>query len=197
MNVSAVVVASYTTAINLVLLLVHVFLGLTIFTHGFRKVFRGGRLPGTAGWFESIGMKPGMLNAYAAAFTELGVGVFLTLGLLTPLACAGLLALMIVAIVSVHRKNGFMITNPGGGMEYCLTLSVFAVALGTWGPGRFSVDHGWDIFSHWTTSTRLLVTLIVGIGAACLQLAACYRPPKAAKAVDTPSSTSSDGDHAH
>jgi len=38
-------------------------------------------------------MKPGRLNAVAAASTETGVGVPLTFGLLTSLASAGLLAL--------------------------------------------------------------------------------------------------------
>jgi putative oxidoreductase len=168
----------YPTAINVVLLVTHVFLGLMIFTHGFRKVFRGGKLPGTAAWFDSIGMKPGKIHAFAAAFTELGVGILLTFGLLTPLAAAGLIALMLVAIATVHRTNGFMITNPGGGMEYCLALSVMALTLGTIGSGRFSLDHAWGVFSHWTPTTDFLVTLIVGVGGAFVQLAAFYRPPK-------------------
>ena len=67
---------------------------------------------------------------------------------MTPLACAGLLALMLVAIVTVHRKNGFMITNRGGGIEYCLGLTVTALALGTFGAGRYLLDYWWNIFSR-------------------------------------------------
>ena len=171
---------SYPMAINLMLLIVRMYVGPTIFTHGYRKVFRGGKLAGTAGWFDRIGMKPGRLNAVMASTTELGVGVLLTLGVLTPLACAGLLALMVVAIVTVHRKNGFMITNQGGGMEYCLGLSVMALALGTMGAGRYSLDHVWGILAQWTTATNLIVTLALGLGGAALQLLTFYRAPKGA-----------------
>jgi putative oxidoreductase len=169
---------SYSTPINIVLLLLHLFLGGMIFAHGYRKLFRGGKLAGTARWFESIGMRPGMVNAYAAAFTEVGTGILLAVGLLTPFACAALMALMLVAIVSVHRKNGFMITNPGGGIEYCLTLAVAALTLGTLGAGRFSLDHALGILSSWTAATNFLVTLVVGVGGATLQLAVMYRPPR-------------------
>jgi putative oxidoreductase len=180
LNVSLITKFTFPTTINLVLLIVRLFLGPMIFTHGYRKFFRGGKIAGTAGWLEKIGMRPGKLNALAAASTETGAGVLLTLGLLTPLACAGLLALMSVAIVSVHRKNGFMISNKGEGMEYCLALCVMALALGTVGPGKFSLDFSMKIFSQWSFSTDFVVTLVVGLGGALLQLLACYRPPKPA-----------------
>ncbi|MCU1363784.1 MAG: putative rane protein [Acidimicrobiaceae bacterium] len=162
-------------------MLLHLYLGGMIFTHGFKKVFKGGKLAGTARWFESIGMKPGMLNAYAAASTELGAGVLLIFGLLTPFASAALIALMIVAIVSVHRKNGFMITNPGGGVEYCVTIAVAALTLGSLGAGKYSLDHAWGVFNTWTTSRDFLVTLIVGVVGGVLQLVTFYRPPRPAE----------------
>lgn len=180
MNLALVTKFSFPTTINVLLLIVRLFLGPMIFTHGYRKIFRGGKLAGTAGWFEKIGMKPGRLNAVAAASTEIGVGILLIGGLLTPLACAGLLALMTVAIVSVHRLNGFMISNKGQGMEYCLALSVMALTLGTLGSGTFSLDYSLKIFPQWSFSTDFVVTLAVGLGAATLQLLACYRPPKSA-----------------
>ena len=165
-------------AVSVVLMLLRLYLGCMIFTHGFRKVFRGGRLAGTARWFESIGMRPGILNAYAAASTELSAGALLAVGLLTPFASAALIAVMLVAIASVHFKNGFMITNPGGGMEYCLTLAVVGLAQGTLGAGRFSLDRACGIFKSWSPTTNLLVTAIVGVGGAVLQLATMYRPPR-------------------
>jgi len=170
--------SGYPLAFNLVLLAARLLLGLTIFSHGFRKVFRGGKLAGTAGWFDKIGMKPGMVNAVAAATTELGVGVLLVLGLLTPLAGAGLIGLMVVAMVTVHVKNGFFITNPGGGVEFCLTLTMFALVLGTFGAGKYSLDNAWNVFANWTHATDLIVCGALGVGGALLQLAACYRPPK-------------------
>jgi putative oxidoreductase len=172
----SMIATSYPTAIDLVLFLVRLYLGLMIFTHGYRKAFRGGKLAGTARWFDSLGMRPGMLHARAAAFTEMGVGVVLTLGVATPLGAAGLIAVMLVAIVTVHRRNGFMITNPGGGIEYCLGVAVAGLAVGTFGAGRFSLDHALGLLVYWTATTRLLVTAIVGVSGAVLQLAAFYRP---------------------
>jgi putative oxidoreductase len=151
-----------------------------IAAHGYAKFFRGGKLAGTAGWFESIGMKPGKLNALMAASTEVGVGVLLTLGLLTHLAAAGLVALMVVAIVTVHRKNGFFVYNPGQGIEYCLMLLVMAFVPGVFGGGTYSLDHVTKILPWFNHPLHALVaTIVVGFGGAFLQLAAVYRPKSA------------------
>ena len=172
-------VSSYPVQVDLALLALHLFLGLMIFAHGFRKFFRGGKLPGTATWFESIGVRPGMINAVMAASTEVGAGILLTLGLLTPLASAGLMSLMIVAIMTVHRKNGFFIFNKGEGIEYTLGVAVTTLTMGTLGAGRFSLDHLWHPL-HWSVATNFAVTLILGVGGALIQLAAFYRPSRAA-----------------
>ena len=176
MNTSQAV-AGYPTSLNLVLLAVRLFLGPMIFAHGYRKVFRGGKLAGTARWFESIGVRPGPINALVAASTEIGTGVLLTLGVATTLAAGGLMALMLVAIATVHRKNGFFIFNKGEGIEYTLGVAVMTLVPGTFGAGRFSLDHAWNVV-HWSPTTSLLVTLVLGIGGAVAQLAAFYRPSK-------------------
>lgn len=176
MTTHVLVNAGLPTTLNIVLLVVRLFLGPMIFAHGYAKVFRGGKLAGTAGWFDSIGMRPGKINAFMAASTELGVGVLLTLGLLTTLAAAGLIALMTVAMVTVHAKNGFFIINKGGGIEYCLAICFMALVPGSFGAGRYSLDHLWNTFT-WSPTTRFVVTIVLGVGGAFLQLAACYRPP--------------------
>jgi putative oxidoreductase len=168
---------TYSAATDLVLLAVRLFLGPMIFAHGFRKAFRGGKLLGTAGWFASIGMRQAKLNAVLAATTEMGVGVLLALGFVTPIASAGLVALMTTAIVTVHWKNGFFIFNKGEGIEYTLGVAVMALVPSAVGPGRFSLDHAWGLL-HWTPVTRLVVTLVLGIGGALAQLSAFYRPPR-------------------
>lgn len=166
-------------ALNSVLLVARVGLGLMILAHGYAKVFRGGKIAGTAGWFESIGMKPGKLNAIMAAGTEIGVGVLLIVGFATPLAAAGLVALMTVAIVTVHRKNGFFVYNPGQGIEYCLMLALYAVLVGTCGPGDYSLDSSVGISYFDGEPGRAVVTvLVLGVGGALLQLLAIYRPPR-------------------
>ena len=174
---SSSLTSNYPTVINIVLLLMHCSLGAMIFAHGFYKVFRGGKLAGTAGWFESIGMRPGKINAFLAAATEWSVGVLLVVGFLTPLACAGLIALMLVAIVTVHRKNGFFVFYKGEGWEYNAMIAVMSLVLGTLGAGRYSIDHVTNIIG-WNQNTNLMVTLCVGVGAALGQLLAVYRPPK-------------------
>ena len=171
------------TTFNLVLLIARVALGLMILAHGYAKVFRGGKLAGTAGWFDSIGMRPGKINAYMAAGTEIGVGILLTLGLLVPLAAAGLVALMTVAIVTVHRKNGFFVYNAGQGIEYCLMLIVLAITVGSFGGGKFSIDHAHTFVTWFDRPMHALLTVtVVGFGGALLQLAAVYRPGKAQQA---------------
>jgi len=172
------------TTYNIVLLIARVALGLMILAHGYAKVFRGGKLAGTAGWFDSIGMSPGKINAYMAAGTEIGVGILLTIGFLVPLAAAGLVALMTVAIVTVHRKNGFFVYNAGQGIEYCLMIIVLSIVVGTLGGGKYSIDgiHG---HIHWLDANlhhSLATVVVVGFGGALLQLAAVYRPGKVKQA---------------
>ena len=98
-------------------------LGVTMFAHGYNHIWGGGKIEGTAGWFASLGLKPGMLHAWLASLTELGAGAMLILGLLTPLAAAGVVGVMTVALITNHLKNGFFIFRPGEGYEYVLNLA--------------------------------------------------------------------------
>ena len=67
-------------------------------------------------------MKPGILHAWLASITELVCGGDAVLGLLQPLAAAGVIGVMLVAFITNHLKNGFFIFRPGEGYEYVLTL---------------------------------------------------------------------------
>lgn len=157
------------------LLILRLCLGLTLAAHGFNKFFGGGRIPGTARWFESIGMKPGMLHARIAATTEVAAGLGLAAGLLTPIPAAGFVALMLVAAWTVHRPNGFFIVKEG--WEYNLVLALSAVAVATIGAGRFSLD--WLIFGHnWCDGwAGLVISVALGLAGAIGQLLIFYRPP--------------------
>ena len=66
------------------MLILRVVLGLTMAAHGYNKFFGKGGLSGTAGWFDSMGMKPGIFHARVAATTEMAAGLGLAVGLLTP-----------------------------------------------------------------------------------------------------------------
>ena len=157
------------------LLILRLVLGVTLALHGFNKFFGGGRIPGTARWFESIGMKPGKFHATIAATTEVSAGLGLAAGLLTPIPAAGFVSLMLVAAWTVHRPNGFFIVKEG--WEYNLVLAVSAVAVATIGPGKLSLD--WLIFrKNWLDGwPGLLLSVVLGLAGAIGQLLIFYRPP--------------------
>ena len=157
------------------LLILRLVLGVTLAAHGYNKFFGGGRIPGTARWFESIGMKPGKFHATVAATTEMAAGLGLAAGLLTPIPAAGFVSLMLVAAWTVHRANGFFIVKEG--WEYNLVLAVSAVAVATLGAGKLSLDY--VVFGHnWMDGWQgLLISLGLGLAGAIGQLAIFYRPP--------------------
>ncbi|OBK23598.1 DoxX family protein [Mycobacterium asiaticum] len=163
------------TPYDLGLLILRLVLGLTLAAHGLNKFFGGGRIPGTARWFESIGMKPGKFHATVAATTETAAGLGLAAGLLTPIPAAGFVSLMIVAAWTVHRANGFFIVKEG--WEYNLVLALSAVVVATLGAGKLSLDHlifGKNWFDGWH---GLAISLGLGLAGAIGQLLIFYRPP--------------------
>jgi len=160
--------------LNLGLLLLRLCLGLFLAYHGYNKVFGGGGLAGTAGWFGSIGMKWPKWQARVAAATEIGAGVMLAAGLLTPLAAAGVIGIMVVAIVVAHAKVGFFVFLPNQGWEYCATIAIGAAAVGIRGPGDWSIDNSIDfILDGWSGA---IVAVGIGVAGAALQLITSYRP---------------------
>jgi putative oxidoreductase len=170
-----------TDQLNLALAIVRIAVGLMILMHGYAHIWKKGRLAinGTAGWFGSMGMRPPLVQAWLASVTEIGAGVLLVLGLLTPLAAAGLFGVMLVAWIIAHRSNGFFIYNPGQGWEYVAMISAVALLIGTLGAGEWSLDDAFGI--DWWTGWRGLWTVVgVGGGGALLLLAACWRPTRKA-----------------
>jgi putative oxidoreductase len=166
-------------AADAAILILRVVLGLTMAAHGYHKFFGGGRIAGTAGWFESIGMRPGSFHARVAASTEIAAGLGLALGLLTPVPAAGFVALMVVAAWTVHRRNGFFIVKEG--WEYNLILAVTAVAIAGTGAGRYSLDYAlfhtagfYDLLYGWF---GLAIAMVLGLGGGIGQLVIFFRPP--------------------
>jgi putative oxidoreductase len=179
--------------VDIASLLVRIVMGITMLAHGYNHAFGGGKLPGTARWFESIGIRPGRVHALFATVTELGVAPLLFLGLLTPLAAAGVLGVMVVALIANHLKNGYFIFRPGEGYEYVLFITFTALALGALGGGGWSLDrliadHS-DSLADWLAGWRgFAVTALAGGGGAALLLATCWRPAKP-EAQGSPSTT--------
>jgi putative oxidoreductase len=165
-----------TDGIDVGLLVLRIVTGLTMAAHGYNKFFGGGRIPGTARWFDSMGMKPnGKVHAIMAASTELGAGLLFAVGLLTPLAAAGIVSLMVVAAWTVHRANGFFIVKSG--WEYNLVLAAVAVGIAMTGPGEWSLDNLLELEFSFRSGVALALSAGVGLVASIGLLLACYRPP--------------------
>lgn len=168
--------------VNAGLLIVRIAIGIVMLAHGYNHIWGGGKIKGTAGWFESLGMRPGILHAWLASITELAVGVMLIFGFLTPLACAGVMGVMLVALITNHLKNGFFIFRPGEGYEYVLTLLLVSLGLAGVGAGEWSID--WQITGsayQWLFGLKgLAVAAVAGLGGGALLLAVYWRPQKKA-----------------
>ncbi|MFF2511343.1 DoxX family protein [Streptomyces sp. NPDC058086] len=169
------------------LLLVRVVLGIVMIAHGLNHWRGGGRIAGTARWFTGLGLRSGTLQAWMSVVTEVGAGALLIAGLLTPLACAAVISVMLVAGVLAHRPNGFFVFKEG--YEYVLVLAVVALALAVLGPGRLSVDHAGDIaVTGWAGGG---IALGVAVAATAGLLGVFWRPaPKSTEPDSTePDST--------
>lgn len=167
---------------NLAVLVLRLVVGPVFAYHGFAKIFRGGRLAGTAGWFDSIGMHPGHVHARVAAFGELAAGVCITLGLLTALGGMGVVGLMAVAFWTVHKGKGLLVLTEG--WEYVLVLGAIGVALATMGPGEWSLDNALGIDLNGPAG--FAIALGGGLVLAAIVLATSYRPAAPAAGVAEP-----------
>ena len=147
---------------NLALLVLHVVVGLLFFAHGTQKLFGwfgGYGLVRTAGFFDQLGLRPGRLHAWAAAFAETVGGILLALGLFTPIGAALVIAVMTAAVITVHWEKGLF--NTEGGYEFNLTLVAAVFALSGVGPGEWSLDNVFGI--DWAGTGWALIALGAGL----------------------------------
>ena len=123
------------------LLLARVVFGSLMAAHGAQKLFGwfgGYGIAGTGGFFESLGFRPGRFFAAAAGFTEFAGGALLALGLLGPLGPAMIIAVMVVAMATVHWQHGLFAQHDG--IELPLLYAVAAAGLALTGFGAYSLD---------------------------------------------------------
>ncbi|MFC5754047.1 DoxX family protein [Actinomadura rugatobispora] len=157
---------------DVAVLLVRAVVGITMIAHGVNHWIGGGKIEGTARWFGGLGLKHGKLQAWMSVLTEIGAGALLVVGLLTPLACAAVISVMLVAGLLAHRTNGFFVFKDG--YEYVLVLAVTSLALALLGPGKASVDAAAGIeITGWAGGG---IALGVGVVATAGLLATFWRP---------------------
>lgn len=128
-------------ATDLGLLVLRLVVGLTFAAHGAQKAFGSFDGIGWAGWqgiMERLGFRPTLLFAAVSMGAELGGGLFLAAGVLTPLAATIMVGQLVVIIAKSHWANGFW--NRANGFEFPLALFGGTVAIGLIGPGAMSLD---------------------------------------------------------
>jgi len=161
------------------LLFLRVVIGAIFFAHGSQKLlgwFGGGGLKGTAGWLGSMGFKAPGVMALMVAGAE-SSGLLFAFGLLTPLAALGMVSAMLVAIATVHWKNGFFAGN--GGYEFNLALIAAATAVAATGPGRFSVDRALGLDDNWSGVAWGIGVLVLAALSAAFIVGVLRTPPPA------------------
>jgi putative oxidoreductase len=150
---------------SLGVLIVRLVVGGLLAGHGAQKLFGwfgGPGLEGTAGWLESMRLRPGTVWARIAGGSEFFGGLLTALGFLNPLGPIAAMGAMSMAWAKVHLGNPVWSTK--GGAELPLTNIAVLSALTVAGPGRLSLD---SLFG-------IRVPRIVGLGALLGMLASVY-----------------------
>lgn len=135
--------------------------------HGAQKLFgafEGPGRAGTAGFMESLGLKPGHIWGTAAALSEFGGGALTALGFLNPLGPIGVMSSMIMAALTAHEGKPIWVT--AGGAELPVTNMGVCVALMLTGPGDYALDNalGIELPKPVTAAALLGAGAMIGYG---------------------------------
>ena len=129
--------------LDLALLLLRVVIGGIVMPHGLLKlglVGKGGSIPGVAGWFNSMGLRPGLFWAYVAVLAEAGGGLLTVLGLGGPIGPGVLAADLVVVTIVAHWPQGFWAGGGKVGWEFPVPLAAGGLAIALAGNGALSLD---------------------------------------------------------
>jgi len=163
------------------LLLVRVVVGLIMAGHGAQKLFGwfgGYGVRKTGEFFGQLGFRPGTAFAAAASISEIASGLLVTFGFLGPIGPALMVAVMIVAAITVHWGNGLFAPK---GIELPLLYAAAALGLALTGYGQYSLDNALGIAGHLPASDTWIV-LALGIVGGFANLALRRRPAVAVQA---------------
>ena len=147
------------------LLLVRIVFGLVMAAHGAQKYlgwFGGYGLTKTGEFFVNLGFWPGRAFAALASLSEITSGLLVAIGLLGPVGPALMIAVMIVAMITVHWKNGLFAAK--NGIELPLLFATLAAGLALIGFGPYSVDALLGMSGHWSPRVIVMVLAIGIIG---------------------------------
>lgn len=122
---------------DLALLALRVIAGIVLIAHGWQKLDEF-TPAGTEAFLGDAGVPLAGIAAWWLIITEIGGGIALLLGVLTPVVALIGIANMIGAIAFVHAGNGLFVA--AGGVELVLLLIATLAPLALLGAGRLSVD---------------------------------------------------------
>lgn len=117
--------------------LLRISLGIIFIAHSLYLKLVVFTLPGTAGFFESLGL-PGML-AYVTFAAEAIGGIALIVGFYSRWAALGLIPIALGATWA-HFGAGWVFSSAGGGWEYPLFLAIASAVVALQGNGSFSLQ---------------------------------------------------------
>ncbi|MEU2432577.1 DoxX family protein [Streptomyces sp. NPDC007861] len=148
------------------MLLLRLAVGLIMAGHGAQKLFGsfgGPGLEATGKGFAAMGYEPGVFFAALTGISELLGGLGLAVGLLTPLAAAAVIGVLMNAM-SVAPQLSLWPAGPPS-FAYPMLLSVAALTIAAVGPRRLSLD----AFFPWRDGgwvPMAFALLLGGLGAA-------------------------------
>lgn len=129
--------------VDLALFVLRVAVGGVVMAHGLLKfgwVGSGGSIGGVAGWFHSIGLRPGIFWALVAALAESVGGLLMILGLGGPIGPGVVAADLVVVTIVAHVAQGFWAGGGKVGWEFPVPLAAGAFAVALIGNGNWSLD---------------------------------------------------------
>ena len=119
-------------------LVLRVTLGLMYIAHSLVLKYFVFTLPGTAQFFESLGLPAAF--AYLTFWAELIGGILLVAGIGTRWVAIGLIPILAGA-TWVHAGNGWVFSAANGGWEYPVFLIAASVVLALLGDGRYALGN--------------------------------------------------------
>jgi putative oxidoreductase len=125
-------------AVDTALLVVRIIVGIILMAHGAQKIFGAFGGPGLSGIMSPQGPGGGGVIGLLVAIGEFFGGLGILVGFLSRFSAAANILIMLGAIVLVHGRKGFFLSD--GGFEYNLALIGLLVPILILGPGKIAVS---------------------------------------------------------